>query len=207
MTLVPTKAYQTRHTRSVSEAALEANFASVKGTVGCDQVAELETDLRQSGRLLRGRCPLPDHEDRTPSFFCYPNHSRFYDGWWCYGCNRGGDVVDLYAAMEGPFGSMVMALHALAERFGLKLWRDEDFMSDFQLAAVRAERKIEAALDRALSQWYLEREVMPVADAIADEAERELFLNRAFKEAGLIRPQAPSRISKSKARRVQRSAV
>jgi hypothetical protein len=89
----------------------------------------------------------------------------------------------------------------------LKLWRDEDFMSDFQLAAMRAKRKIEAARDRALRHWYFEREVMPVADAIADEAEREAFLNRAFKEAGLIRPQAPSRISKSKARRVQRSAV
>jgi DNA primase len=187
--------------------ALEASFASVKGTLGCDQVAELETDLRPSGKLLKGCCPLPDHVDRTPSFCCYANNHGFYDSWWCFGCNRGGDVVDLYAAMEGPFGSMVMALHALAEKFGLKLWRDEDFMSDFQLAAMRAKRKIEAARDRALRHWYFEREVMPVADAIADEAEREAFLNRAFKEAGLIRPQAPSRISKSKARRVQRSAV
>jgi DNA primase len=187
--------------------ALEASFSSVKGTVGCDQVAELETDLRPSGGLLKGRCPLPDHEDRTPSFYCYPDNHGFYDSWWCYGCNRGGDVVDLYAAMEGPFGSLVMALHALAERFGLKLWRDEDFMSDFQLAAMRAKRRVEAARDRALSQWYFEREVMPVANAIADEAERETFLNRAFKEAGLIRSQASSRISKSKARRVQGGAV
>ena len=171
----------------MAEAALEANFASVKGTVGCDQVAELESELRRSGGLLKGRCPLPDHEDSTPSFYCYPNGHGFYDSWWCFGCNRGGDVVDLYAAMEGPFGNMVMAMHALAERFGLKLWRGEDFMSDFQLATRRARRKVEGALDRALREWYFQIHAMPQINAVKDEDERKLLLEKALKEAGLAR--------------------
>jgi DNA primase len=36
-------------------------------------------------------CPLPDHDEKTPSFVVYEGDR----GWWCYGCNRGGDVVDL----------------------------------------------------------------------------------------------------------------
>ena len=199
--------YQTEHVVSVDQAALKANFAGVKGTVGCDQVAEPETDLRTVGGKLLGRCPLPDHEDRTPSFYCYSNGSGFYDSWWCFGCNRGGDVIDLYDAQEGPFQSKVIALHALADGFGLKLWRPEDFMSDFQLAAMKVKRGIEAALDRALRKWYFEIHAMPQINAIEDESERRLLLEKALKEAGLARTHAPSPVSRSRARRVRRSAV
>jgi hypothetical protein len=34
---------------------------------------------------------LPDHEDRTPSFAV--NEAK--NLWWCHGCLRGGDVVEL----------------------------------------------------------------------------------------------------------------
>lgn len=39
----------------------------------------------------KARCPLPGHEDRTPSFFVYGED----DHAWCFGCNRGGDVITL----------------------------------------------------------------------------------------------------------------
>ena len=88
------QSYQNEHTTSMNEAALQASFASVKGTVGCDQVAELETDLRAVGDKLLGCCSLPDHQDQMPSFYCYPGetYKGFYDSWWCFGCERGGDV-------------------------------------------------------------------------------------------------------------------
>lgn len=47
--------------------------------------------LRRIGEKWTARCPLPDHDEKTPSFTVYPGDR----GWWCYGCNRGGDVVDL----------------------------------------------------------------------------------------------------------------
>jgi DNA primase len=205
----PKPSYQSSCIMGVDQAALNASFASVKGTVGCDQVAELETDLRSVGDKLFGSCPLPDHEDREPSFYCYPSKSYrgFYDSWWCFGCGRGGDVIDLYDAQEGPFANAVVALHALADRFGLKLWRDEDFMSDFQLAAMRARRRVEAARDRALMAWYFQQEIIPLAKAIEDEAERKAFLEDARNRARVSHAQAPSPVSKSKARRVRRSAV
>lgn len=34
-------------------------------------------------------CPLPDHDDRTPSFKVYETPER---GVWCFGCHRGGDI-------------------------------------------------------------------------------------------------------------------
>lgn len=40
-------------------------------------------------------CPLPDHEDRTPSFQVLSSH------WRCFGCGRGGGVIDLAAALYG----------------------------------------------------------------------------------------------------------
>jgi hypothetical protein len=47
-------------------------------------------------------CPLPDHEDRTPSCRLYPGAQQ---GWWCFGCSRGGRVYDLASLLlGGPWG-------------------------------------------------------------------------------------------------------
>jgi hypothetical protein len=47
--------------------------------------------LRRMGNEWTARCPLPEHEDNTPSF----SVNRSKNLWWCYGCLRGGDVVRL----------------------------------------------------------------------------------------------------------------
>jgi hypothetical protein len=47
--------------------------------------------MRRIGEKWSALCPLPDHDERTPSFTVYPGDR----GWWCFGCNRGGDVVNL----------------------------------------------------------------------------------------------------------------
>lgn len=44
------------------------------------------------------RCPLPGHDDGTPSFRAFPEPER---GVWCWGCNRGGDVYSFAAALWG----------------------------------------------------------------------------------------------------------
>jgi hypothetical protein len=40
-------------------------------------------------------CPLPDHDDRRPSFQVLSSH------WRCFGCGRGGSVIDFAAALYG----------------------------------------------------------------------------------------------------------
>ncbi len=44
------------------------------------------------------RCPLPDHEDRTPSFKVYDDPER---GWYCFGCNHAGRIYEFGSALLG----------------------------------------------------------------------------------------------------------
>jgi hypothetical protein len=53
--------------------------------------------LRRVGKEWVGRCPLPDHEDRSPSFTVNPEKGV----WFCHGCLRGGDVVELARLVWG----------------------------------------------------------------------------------------------------------
>jgi hypothetical protein len=41
------------------------------------------------------RCPLPDHEDRTPS--CHVGDEL----WFCHGCVTGGSLIDLASELYG----------------------------------------------------------------------------------------------------------
>jgi len=59
-------------------------------------------------------CPLPTHEERTPSFHCKGS-------WWrCYGCGEKGTIYDLAAALwdRKMYGEDFLLLHReLLERF------------------------------------------------------------------------------------------
>jgi hypothetical protein len=43
-------------------------------------------------------CPLPDHDDPEPSCHVYEDSAQ---GWYCYGCGRGGDIYELAGALWG----------------------------------------------------------------------------------------------------------
>src|SRR5215208_1680237 len=47
--------------------------------------------MSRVGEKWVARCPLPDHPDKSPSFTVYPETNSFF----CFGCLRGGDVVEL----------------------------------------------------------------------------------------------------------------
>ena len=57
----------------------------IKQTVTMKKVAEF-----YGFKLTNGKMCCPFHSDKTPSFKVYPNDR----GWYCFGCNRGGDVID-----------------------------------------------------------------------------------------------------------------
>lgn len=54
-----------------------------------EEVAAHFTQLSRVGKHLVGLCPL--HEETRPSFTIFPETRS----WYCYGCQRGGDVIDL----------------------------------------------------------------------------------------------------------------
>lgn len=90
-------------------------FEKLRGEVDLAQLAGCYAELRPSGRASVGRCPHPDHEDRSPSFYVYADR-HFH----CYGCRWHGDVVDLYAAVKGLRPGIEAALD-LARECGVSL--------------------------------------------------------------------------------------
>jgi DNA primase len=90
---------------------------AVRETVPLEEIAPRYTKLEPFGgnAWFVGRCPLPDHEDKSPSFYIYPP-GRFY----CFGCGGSGDVVDLEFHC-GDYGELWEAKIALAVEYGVEL--------------------------------------------------------------------------------------
>jgi len=72
--------------------------------------------MRRMGARWVARCPLPGHDEHTPSFTVFPEQNS----WYCFGaCQRGGDVVHLAAAAWGyGDGEMAAAAANLLHEFG-----------------------------------------------------------------------------------------
>ena len=71
--------------------------------------------LERAGRSFKAKCPF--HNEKTPSFFISPARNSFY----CFGCNKGGDIFSFVQEFEGL--DFVGALRVLAQRAGVELKR------------------------------------------------------------------------------------
>ena len=69
--------------------------------------------LKKAGRNHLGLCPF--HGEKTPSF----SVSREKGTYYCFGCKRGGDVIDFVMELERL--SFTEAVERLAERYGVEL--------------------------------------------------------------------------------------
>lgn len=57
-------------------------------------ILDIVDEPRRSGSRYVMHCPM--HEERTPSCVIYPKSNDF----WCFGCNKGGDTIDLVMAQD-----------------------------------------------------------------------------------------------------------
>jgi len=67
--------------------------------------------LQKSGKSLKGLCPF--HNERTPSFYVFPESQTFR----CFGCNEGGDVFSFVQKQQGL--EFRDTLYYLAEKAGV----------------------------------------------------------------------------------------
>jgi len=75
----------------------QIDFAAAKERISLVDYISQYTVLRSAGATMKGRCPLPGHDDSTASLTVYPATNS----WWCFGCRQGRDVFDFAAKMEG----------------------------------------------------------------------------------------------------------
>ncbi len=140
--------------------------------------AGARTGLRRAGERWVGLCPLPDHDEKTPSFTVFPD-----DHWWCFGCNRGGDVLDLHQLAHG-YAEKWEALISLAQERGVELpvrserWRGSwDRKNEYKDAAYRV---LGGVLKRRLYRTL----ILPFVDLIEDPDDRARELERTWEEWG-----------------------
>mgnify|MGYP006276245971 FL=1 len=91
----------------------DEKIEEVRAAADLVEVAEDYVNLKRSGKRYMGRCPF--HDDSTPSFSVEPDKNLFY----CFGCQKGGDVFKFVQEMEGV--GFLESIRILAERYGVPL--------------------------------------------------------------------------------------
>jgi DNA primase len=148
---------------------------AVRDAVPLEEVARRYTDLESVGgkAWFTGRCPLPTHEDRTPSFYIYPPGQ-----YHCYGCGGRGDVVDLEFHC-GDYGELWEAMVSLAVEYDVELPKRPESWYRRQ----DRQRPVRDAIDRArfdhlrrrLFRWFFEPSLLRIEAPDEREAEARLL--------------------------------
>lgn len=74
------------------------------------------TELQSAGlKAWRGRCPI--HAEKTPSFYIYADPWR----WYCYGCDRHGDITDLKYEIDQGRDAMLEVARGIAREYGIEI--------------------------------------------------------------------------------------
>ena len=125
----------------------------------------------------RRRCPLPDHEDRSPSFVLYPQTESFF----CFGCLRGGDVVELYRLARGfdQRDAHAAAGHLLLE-FGHQPPEWPPSWSRKQHRQKRTRELIDEARLESMTRRLWRYVFAPLVEEIEDLEERQRMAKRLW---------------------------
>lgn len=87
----------------------------IKDRIDLGQVVSKHAKLVKTSGGYKACCPLPGHSEKTPSFNIDIRKNLYY----CYGCQRGGDVFKFLEEVEGL--SFMEALKELAEQLSIEL--------------------------------------------------------------------------------------
>jgi hypothetical protein len=136
--------------------------------------------MKKVGDKWVARCPLPDHDDRTPSFTVYPSDRGFF----CYGCLHGGDVVTLAQQAWGIDRADVAAAQVLLA-FGHDIPPRPPSWYARQARQKPAREKIDEARIAHMRRRVF-RVLRPLIDEIDDPDERRAEAEYLWDAAGEI---------------------
>lgn len=96
---------------------MASSVEEIKARLSIIDVIGSYIKLEKAGSSYKAVCPF--HHEKTPSFNVSPSRQAYY----CFGCNRGGDMFTFVEEIEGV--DFLEALKLLAERAGVTLEREE----------------------------------------------------------------------------------
>lgn len=131
------------------------NIEKIKESIDIVDVIEQYVDLEKvNGYTYKASCPLPDHNDKTPSFYVNKKDQFFK----CFGCSWGGDIITFIEDMEGI--EFKKAVDLLIENNGINVEEiqvsEYEFLEDFSL------KKLSEAInlynsEHSLNEGFLEK--------------------------------------------------
>jgi CHC2 zinc finger len=177
-----------RATASIQDSPLDTSYGfrkcceAVRDVVPIEEVARRYTKLEPFGgkAWFTGRCPLRDHEDKTPSFYIYPPGRFHY-----YGCGRGGDVVDL-EFFCGDYGELWEAMVSLAVEYGVELPRRPQRWHEKEARHTRWREEAGKVRAEVVRRRVFRLLVLPAINRIEKEEERREELMRAWRDFSAI---------------------
>jgi DNA primase len=113
----------------------------IKSRVSLLDLVQQHIRLRKQGREYTGLCPF--HQEKTPSFWV----NEQMQSWYCFGCQRGGDVIRFQELIEKT--DFRGALDTLAELAGVE--RKQESSAQKERTALR--RRI-LEMNRLAQQYY-----------------------------------------------------
>lgn len=100
---------------------LQTFIEKVRDSANIVDIISQHTELKRSGGgQLKGLCPFPDHNEKTPSFSVSEDKNVYY----CFGCGKSGNVFTFLESYRGL--NFPEAVEYLADRAGLELEYEEN---------------------------------------------------------------------------------
>lgn len=87
----------------------------VRDTANVVDIIGQYTELKASGGQYMGRCPFPDHPEKTPSFSVSETKQVYH----CFGCKKSGNVFTFLESFSGM--NFPEAVEYLARRYSLPI--------------------------------------------------------------------------------------
>ena len=119
--------------------------------ISASQLAEVisqYTVLKPSGKDFVGKCPFPDHKEKTASFHVSLDKQVYH----CFGCKKGGNVFTFLEHFQGM--NCPESVEYLAQRSGIPLpLVDQYSATQEQKEALHRKELIE--INRVASQFFI----------------------------------------------------
>lgn len=132
----------------------DVSIAEVRERARIDEVVADYVMLRNAGGgSMKGLCPF--HDEKSPSFHVTPARQFCH----CFGCGKGGDVIWFLQEHDGL--GFVEAVERLADRFGVRLDREEGGREESSSKGPQRSRLVEA--NRVAQEFYAEQLGTPEA--------------------------------------------